>query len=157
MLRWAAIAHQRRRAYSRCGILASLDRATRMVNLSALKRFLFGIMLLALALALGAFSTSQYVQNLSLGYIERGEQLQRHLAILTGHAGNPWQYRILAPYLIKSVMAWCRHYEIAQPVVMSFIWFRVAQDRSIMLVAYAYYRRLGLALGPALLGIGALA
>ena len=120
-----------------------------MVTLFTLKRFLFGVMLVMLALALGAFTTSQYVQNLSLGYLERGEQLQRHLAILNGHAGNPWQYHLLAPYLIKSVMAWCRHFEVAQPVVMSFIGFRVAQDSVVMLVAYAYYRRLGLAVGPA--------
>ena len=59
------------------------------MTLFTLKRFLFGVMLVMLALALGAFTTSQYVQNLSLGYLERGEQLQRHLAILNRHAGNP--------------------------------------------------------------------
>ena len=139
------------------GILAPLDTATTLVKRATLQAFLFGAMLLALAIALGAFTTSQYVHNLSLEYLEHGEQWQRYLAILNGHAGNPWQYRVLAPYLIKLVMSWGRHFEIAQPVVMSFIGFRVFQDSCVLLLAYAYYRRLGLAIGPALLGLGCLA
>ena len=150
----------RSRARNRCassGILAPFDTATTLVKRSTLKAFLFGVMLLALAIALGAFTTSQYVHNLSLEYLERGGQWQRYLAILNGHAGNPWQYRILAPYLIKTVMRWSQHFPIAQPVATIFIGFRVFQDSCVLLLAYAYYRRLGLAIGPALLGLGCLA
>ena len=139
-------------AYSRN---ASVDLS--MPNFRVAQTCLFGLALLAMAAVLGAFTTSQYVEHLSFDYLARGEQLQRHLAILQGHAGNPWQYRVLTAYLLKLIMQGCEFFGVAQPIVGAFIGFRVFQDSCIMLLAYAYYRRLGLATGQALLGMGVLA
>lgn len=161
MVRWATPAHNcvRCARWAGCawGILPPLGTTAIAVNRSSLQTLLLGALLVALALALGAFTTSQYVQPLSLDYIEHGGQWQRHVAVMTGHGGDPWQYRVLAPYLIEMVMSWCRRFGVEHPVMMSFIGFRVFQDSSVLLLAYAYYRRLGLPVGPALLGLGVLA
>jgi hypothetical protein len=116
-----------------------------------------GLLLVALAVALAHFTTFTYVAALGLDYLERGNQWLRHAAILKGHAGDPWQYRVLAPYLLKSVIALGEGFAVPYPRAHAFIYFRYAQDVAVLLVAYAYYRSLNLSTAAALLGMAMLA
>jgi len=74
-----------------------------------------GLLVCALALALGYFTTGAYVAALGIDYLESGNQYLRHLAIIKGHGGDPWQYRMLAPYLLKSVIALNEWLAVSQP------------------------------------------
>lgn len=109
------------------------------------------------ALLLGLLTTGEYVRARGIGYLERGNQIARHLAVLNGHAGNPWQYRILAPYLIEGVMGILRSLGIVHYVAISFIAFRLAQDVLIFRVAYRYYLKLGLSPAASVIGMAMLA
>lgn len=108
------------------------------------------------ALALGLFTTLQYVSMRGLDYLEQ-DQLARHQAVLAGNAGDPWQYRILSAYLVQGALDVCQSLSIPHPAATAFIAFRIAQDTLILLLASAYYRRLGLRLPAALLGMALLA
>ena len=116
-----------------------------------------GLLLLAVALALGSFTTGSYVAVLGMDYLDHGNQLVRHLAVMKGHAGDPWQYRVLAPYLLKSVIGLCELFKVPRPVAHAFLYFRIGQDSCVLLIAYAYYRQLGLARPAAMLGMTMLA
>ncbi|MCS6906807.1 MAG: hypothetical protein RML93_02865 [Anaerolineales bacterium] len=115
------------------------------------------VFLLALSLSLGLFTTSEYVRARGIAYFEQGEQLRRHRAVLEGRAGNPWQYRVLAPYLIEQVMRLLALLRVPRPVAVAFISFRVLQDTAVLFLAFYYYRRLGLSFFHALVGMGLLA
>ncbi len=112
---------------------------------------------IVMALMLGLFTTSEFVTARGIDYLEHGKQLQRHLAVLEGHAGNPWQYRVLAPYLISPVMGILERLHIPNHIAASFILFRVIQDTFILLLSFAYYRKLGLPSSGALIGMALLA
>ena len=133
-----------------------------MVPFSTIKWFPFrltkttaGIVLLALLLS--CFSTSEYVQARGLPYLESGYQLQRHLNVLEGRAGDPWQYRVLASYLVEGALRISAALHVPHHVAAAFILFRIAQDAVIMLLPYAYYRKLGLPLAYGLVGMALLA
>lgn len=104
------------------------------------------------ALLLGAFSTSEYVRARGIAYLEQG-QAARHQAVLDGHAGDPWQYRVLAPWLIEGLIRSLDRLGVPHPPATAFLLFRVLQDTLILLLAAAYYRQLGLSLPSALLGM----
>lgn len=108
------------------------------------------------ALALGLFTTLQYVSMRGLDYLEQ-DQLARHQAVLAGNAGDPWQYRIFSAYLVQGALDVSQSLAIPHPVATAFIACRVSLDTLILLLAYAYYRRLGLTLPAALLGMALLA
>ncbi|MCC6710248.1 MAG: hypothetical protein IT492_22040 [Gammaproteobacteria bacterium] len=116
-----------------------------------------GLLVCALALALGYFTTGAYVAALGIDYLESGNQYLRHLAIIKGHGGDPWQYRMLAPYLLKSVIALNEWLAVSQPHARAFIYFRHWQDVCVLVTAYVYYRHLDLSAPAALLGMGLLA
>lgn len=116
------------------------------------------MIIIVLALILGSFTTSQYVGALGRDYFEpNGTQNHRIQAVLDGNAGNPWQYRVLAPYLIKVVFKLFAHFQIPDYIPSSFIFFRVIQDTFILLLSYLYYRKLELSLPYALIGMALLA
>lgn len=103
-----------------------------------------------------------YVQVTSLdkpfmAYLEQGLQIQRHNAVLQGTAPNPWQYRILADYLVEGVIQIFRSLDISHPVGSAFIAFRFVQNLLIFWLAYRYYRKLNLAPAHALIGMSVLA
>ena len=111
----------------------------------------------AIALSLGLFTTIAHVGQLGVYYLEEGGQLGRHLAVLQGQAGNPWQYRVLAPHLIEGIIALFKQLAIPYPTAVAFVFSRVVLDTFVLLLAYEYYRRLGLPLPHALLGMAVLA
>ncbi len=122
-----------------------------------LKRIGLVILLTTTATMLGFFTTFQHVEARGLEYLEQGEQIQRHQAILEGRAGNPWQYRILAPYMLNPILKFLENLELPYHTAMSFILFRVIQDASIFVIFYAYQRKLGLSLLHSLCGMALLA
>jgi len=95
-------------------------------------------------------------QRLGLSYVE-GEQLVRHRAVLAGQAPNPWRYRVLAEWVAAGFVDVARALEVPRPVAVGFLSFRFLQNAGIFLVAFAYYRRLGLHMRQALVGVMVLA
>ena len=126
------------------------------MNLIAGKRFGFAAALLITAAILAAATTYAQVNALGIHFI-RVQQEKVHLQMLQGIAGNPWQYRILADFLIEPVIRLVRSLGIPQPESFSFIAFRVAQCLLILIIAGIYYRRLGLSLYETLIGLSILA
>lgn len=78
-----------------------------------------------------------------------GEQLRRHDAVLAGTAPDPWEYRLLAEWVVSAALWTTRHLRVPAPVAVAFLGVRLLQNVAIFLLAAAYYRRLGL---PAMLG-----
>lgn len=115
------------------------------------------LLLLAVAMALASFTTGSYVAVLGMDYLDQGNQLARHLAIMKGHGGDPWQYRVLAPYLLKSVIGLFTLCGAERPIAQAFLYFRMAQDTGVLLLAYAFYRQLDLSQPAAMLGMAVLA
>lgn len=92
-----------------------------------------------------------------LYYLEQGLQIQRHTAVLQGTAGNPWQYRVLADYLVEGLIGLFRNLGVPHPLASAFVSFRFVQNLLIFLLAYLYYRKLGLSRLYGLLGLSLLA
>ncbi len=113
--------------------------------------------LLLVALALGLFTTLAYVDARGLAYLETGNQIQRHQAVLDGTAGNPWQYRVLATYLVNLVLVAFEDLHVPHSTAAAFMLARLVQDTSILLLAFMFYRRLGLPCLFPLLGMALLA
>lgn len=90
-------------------------------------------------------------------YLEQGLQIQRHNDVLQGNAPNPWQFRVLADYLVEGVITLFKNLDIAHPVGSAFIAFRFVQNLLIFWLAYLYYRKLNLSPALALIGLAALA
>jgi hypothetical protein len=129
----------------------------RMKNKSFLKKMLLASFIVLLGLVLGFFSTSEYVKARGFEYIEYGNQIQRHQAIIEGNAGNPWQYRILAPFLIEILLKFTYSLNFPHSILVTFIFVRFIQDTTILIIAFAYYRKLGLPFPHALIGMALLA
>jgi hypothetical protein len=103
-----------------------------------------------------------YLQVMSLEkpflyYLEQGLQIQRHTAVLEGTAPNPWQYRVLADYLVEGAIRLCENIDIPHPVASAFVSFRFLQNLLIFWLAYLYYRKLKLSPAHALVGMSLLA
>jgi len=103
-----------------------------------------------------------YMQVMSLEkpflyYLEQGLQIQRHTAVLDGTAGNPWQYRILADVLVEGTLHLFQNLDIPHPIASAFVSFRFVQNLLIFLLAYLYYKKLGLSSAYALIGLSLLA
>jgi hypothetical protein len=119
--------------------------------------------LIFILLCVVAFSTlTVYLQVTALDksfmyYLEQGLQIQRHTDVLQGTAPNPWQYRILADYLVEGVIQLFRNLDVSHPLASAFIAFRFVQNLLIFGLAYLYYRRLNIPAAHALLGLSVLA
>ena len=103
-----------------------------------------------------------YLQVMSLEkpfmyYLEQGLQIQRHTEVLQGTAPNPWQYRVLADYLVEGAIQLFKNLDIPHPIGSAFIAFRFIQNVLIFWLAYLYYRKLDLPPAHALIGLALLA
>ena len=116
----------------------------------------FWIVVFISVLLLSLATVYAQVNDLSVRFI-RIQQEKVHLQMMGGVAGNPWQYRILADWMISFLITWVNGLDIAQPELVSFIAFRFLQCVLIFLVAAIYYRKLGLSLLANLLGLSVLA
>jgi hypothetical protein len=103
-----------------------------------------------------------YLQVMSLEkpflyYLEQGLQIQRHNAVLEGTAPNPWQYRVLADYLVEGAIRLFKNLDVPHPLASAFVSFRFLQNILIFWLAYLYYRKLDLSPAHALVGLSLLA
>ncbi len=113
--------------------------------------------ILATAIALALFTTTEEIKELGFSYLDTGIQLQRHRAILSGHAGNPWQYRVLSAYIVEAIIRFFKSFGIRHYNAYGFISFRGLLDSSIFLLSYLYYRKLGISRVNAFVGMSLLA
>jgi len=127
------------------------------VNRTYLQSILAVAALLLACCLFGLFTTSEHVSVLGLSYLDQGNQILRHQNMLSGTAGNPWQYRILPDYLVQGVIRAFEHFGVPRPIAMAFFFFRVLQDSAVFFVSFLYYRKLGLSWAHALMGLSLLA
>jgi hypothetical protein len=113
-------------------------------------------LILLSAVLLSLFTVYTHVQYLK-NFFETGGQLQRHLDVLKGQAVDPWQYRILATYLIEGMIQLFKKLSIFHSENSVFIFFRFLQGVAIFLLEYFYYKKLGLSTSLSLLGMSVLA
>ncbi len=119
-------------------------------------RLLVAVLIIC-AILLSGFTVYIQTRALGLAYIEQGNQLIRHRAIIRGVAGNPWQYRVLTAYLMVIFSFVTHTLKFPHPLATAFISFRIIQNILIFLAAAAYYRRLGLNLYAIIVGLSMLA
>ncbi len=101
----------------------------------------FWIVVFISVLLLSIATVYAQVNDLSVRFI-RIQQEKVHLQMIGGVAGNPWQYRILADWIISFLITWVNGLGIARPQFVSFIAFRFLQCILIFLAAAIYYRKL---------------
>ncbi len=120
------------------------------------KRFGYLAILLVATIMLATATTYAQVNFLSMHFI-RVQAAKVHAQMLQGIAGNPWQYRILADWLLQPLINGVRGLGIPQPEAFAFIAFRFLQCVLIVFTGGLYYRRLGLSLYESLIGLSILA
>jgi hypothetical protein len=110
--------------------------------------------LIYIALALTLLVMHEEGQHFGPGFIESW-QLPLHRDIMEQRAGNPWQYRVLAPYAQEGVIRLLEqtgvYYDDAAKAV--FMATRYTQTFIMFLLMGWYYRRLGLTTPGILLGM----
>jgi hypothetical protein len=122
----------------------------------SINKNLFLILLGAAAILLSLATVYIQVNDVTLHFL-RVQQDKVHQEMMEGIAGNPWQYRILADWMIDLLIRFAGRLGISRPEVSTFIAFRFLQCVLIFLVAGIYYRKLGLPLFANLLGLSILA
>jgi hypothetical protein len=83
-------------------------------------------------------------------------QVPRHLALLSGTAGNPWQYRVFSAWVVEAVHRLFDALHVPHSLIAAFLAVRVGEETLMFAVGWAYWRALGIAANPALLGIAIL-
>jgi len=77
----------------------------------------------------------------------------QHMLVLRGEAGNPVQYRALPEYLWDWLIRLQTARGSGDPIYTSLEVLRYSQNLLLFCLAYAYFRKLGLALQTAMLGM----
>jgi hypothetical protein len=85
------------------------------------------------------------------------EQLRFHRWVIEGTAADPWQYRILAPYLIEGGVRLATQLGYEGPHVFVFVVTRLLQNTLMFMAAIGYWRRLGIPRGLVLIGLAVFA
>ena len=125
------------------------------MNLTQWRRPNFGLAVFASVALLSAATVYAQVDALGLHFI-RIQQSKAHQEMLEGHAGNPWQYRILPDLMVEPIIHVLARLRFDDPSTLAFISFRYFQCLLILGIAALYYRKLGLAAPASLLGISVL-
>jgi hypothetical protein len=115
----------------------------------------FWVILIGAAVLFSVGTVYAQVNDLTVRFI-RIQQEKVHVQMMEGIAGNPWQYRILADWLIDRVIKLLGEVGVSSSRVSVFIAFRFAQCLLIFLAAGLFYRKLGLPLFANLLGLSIL-
>src|SRR5271169_1494732 len=74
------------------------------------------------------------------------DAIAQHNLVITGTAGDPWQYRLLSDYVIEALFrALLAVHSFSQYVygLYGFVVFRGAQEVCIFGLGFAYFRKLG--------------
>jgi len=128
-----------------------------LLSHSKKRRTLLPILIITTGLLFGLFTTSEHVKARGISYLRHGNQIERHQFILAGHAGNPWQYRVLSDYIAEGMIRVFKKAGVQDAAVVSFILLRVLLDTAIFLISFLYYKKLGLSTVHALIGMSILA
>ena len=115
----------------------------------------FWAILIVVAVLLSIATTYAQVDDISYRFI-KVQQEKVHDQMVDGVAGNPWQYRIFADWMIEQVIQLTYKIGIVVPKASVFIAFRFIQCLLIFLAAGIYYRKLGLPLFTNLIGLSLL-
>lgn len=132
---------------------------TRRKNLHYLTRQRWQyILVLISSILLSLLTVWIHVRTLRPSYIsDEGNQIKRHYAVLQGKTCDPWQYRVLADYLLEGNIYLFKKFSIPHSVEAAFISFRCIQGIMIFLTYYLYYKKLGLSTAHSLMGMSILA
>ncbi len=126
------------------------------MHLQPSSKFRFWGALLALTLILSYAVTYAQVDDVTLHFL-KVQQEKVHLQMMQGVAGDPWQYRILADWMINGISMSLHGLGFSLPEVPIFIAFRFFQCILIFLTAGVYYKKLGLPITANFLGLSILA
>jgi hypothetical protein len=121
-----------------------------------LARLPFSLWLMIVSLALAAATVAAQVEHLGPRFI-RVQQEKVHEQMISGSAGNPWQYRILADGLMEPVIIAAQDRGTPAASSQVFIALRFLQLVLILIAAGVYFRCLDLAPQTNLLGLSVLA
>jgi hypothetical protein len=116
----------------------------------------FWLILGVSAILLSIATTYAQVDDVTFRFI-RVHQEKVHQQMLDGVAGNPWQYRILADWMMEPLIKFFVARDISTPQPSAFIVFRFLQCLLIFLSAGVYYRKLRLSVAANILGLSVLA
>ncbi len=106
--------------------------------LDSKNQFFIIVSLLVLLVPLTVYSQFQDVEI--KGRIDMQES--RHQAVISGHSGNPWQYRVLSEWVIEGMMCLARAFGLRQSYFVVFVLLRVVQNALIYALVYMYYQKL---------------
>jgi len=110
------------------------------------------------ALLFALMTVALQVRAVGLPYLQEGkDQWVRHRAVLDGTAIDPWQYRVLSEGVAEGFVRLAKLLHVRDPAPAGFIAFRLVQDTLLFLLAWIYYRRLGVSPGPCVVGLACLA
>ena len=96
------------------------------------------------------------IKTEGLGWQE-ANYLPRLEAVVAGEAPAPWQYRVLTDNLVLVVCRAAEAMGIPRPVGLSFVALRLLQNMALFVLAFFYYRKLGLHAYAVVIGLSALA
>lgn len=126
-----------------------------MQSQSSARPKFFWIILITVAVLLSIATSYAQVDDLTYRFI-KVQQEKVHEQMIGGVAGNPWQYRILADWMIDYVIKLSYKIDISIPKASIFIAFRFIQCILIFLAAGVYYQKLKVPLFANLLGLSIL-
>ena len=96
-----------------------------------------------LLILLAAYPVLAQYYDLGWAYISvGGEQHTRHLALINGASPffNPWQYRVLCPWLIEGLAGVFKSVGLASTYPIAFLTFRFGIQLLLLAAAYLFYR-----------------
>ena len=119
------------------------------------RRALTALLVFGTALLLSLFTIFLHAKALGLAYVQ-DYQVPRHVAMLAGTAGNPWQYRMLSAWIVEGAHRICAALAIPQPLIAAFLAVRVLEQTLLFTLAWGYWRALGLSSAAAFFGLALL-
>lgn len=84
-------------------------------------------------------------------------QWERTVRVIEGRSGTPWQYRLFTEGSVYAAVRSLEALGAPRPIGLGFVFIRLIQNFAAFVLAVAFYRKLGLLLFEALLGIAMLA
>jgi len=136
------------------GTLKKLVCGEVMGNLSKFK-FLPNL-IIAICVILFSLATVYWqVETVTIRFIKI-KQMENHVDIMQGDAGDPWQYRLLSDYVAEALLRFVTWIGYPRPGISAFVLFRLLQNILIFSLAALYYRKLGLNHYLTLLGMSIL-
>ena len=120
------------------------------------RKYAFWMVLIVSAILLSVATVYAQVNEVTLHFI-KNQQEKVHLQMMSGTAGNPWQYRILGDWIVDYLINLLDNLGVNAPKANAYIVFRFMQCVLIFISAGIYYRKLSIPLYTNLVGLSVLA